>query len=468
MTTTAHSEKFLKIAGRPSRFFGTVRLPPSKSYLHRALFISSLTTTQSTITNCGSQTNDDIRATIRALRLLGARIRAVHSKESLQVLMRVPEKREITLDAGGSGTSARFLIPFCALSPEGTFVKIIGNESLSKRPMNSIFQPLSQLGVRVKALRDDDKLPILIKGGGITGGECEVDGSISSQFVSSLLISCVRAQQDSTISIRDPEIQVSTPYIEATISVMKYFGFKIQFQRSNSHKYASFKIPGGQSVKGRKFSVPGDMSSAAALIGATIAAGGKLRLTNAGRNQFPQPDSTIISVAKRLGENIMRQDGSIIVNQRERRIPGPILLDLKDSPDLVPTVAGLAAATASQVSINNIGHLRFKESDRISVLSRELSEIGVKTEETQSSLSVFGSVSFPPTGDILISPEGDHRMLMAMTIAALSGRFGTIYIKDPDCVKKSYPSFVADLQNLCHGYSTLKIVRSIKSRRSEG
>ncbi len=379
--------------------------------------------------------------------------------------MGVPKKKEINLDAEGSGTTARFLIPFCALSPIGTRVKIIGNDSLSKRPMNSIFQPLAQLGVKVTSLHEDGKLPILIEGGGIAGGDCEVDGSVSSQFVSSLLISSVKARKNTTISIKKPEDQVSSPYIEATISVMKYFGFKVLVQRSGAAKFATFKIPASQSVNGRGFSVPGDMSSAAALIGATIAAKGELRLTNAGGNRFPQPDSAILSVARRLGENVVTEDGSIIVNQRNQRRQGPISLDLKDSPDLVPAVAGLAAATSAQISISNIGHLRFKESDRISVLSRELSKIGVKTVESQTSLSIFGSQSALSTGDILVSPEGDHRMLMALTIAGLSGRFGNIYIEDPDCVRKSYPSFVADLQSLCHDKSTLKIVKSIKPRK---
>ena len=458
------SEKFLRVSGRPTKFYGTVKLPPSKSYLHRALFVSALASGESRITNCGARTNDDIKATVRALRALGARISSTGSHERLLISMGAPKKKEIQLYAGGSGTTARFLIPFCALTPVGTSVKITGNDSLSKRPMNSIFQPLAQLGVKARSIHEDGKLPILVEGGGIAGGECEVDGSVSSQFVSSLLISSVKARQNTTISIENPQDQVSSPYIEATISVMKYFGFKILVQRSRSAKFATFKIPASQKAINREFSVPGDMSSAATLIGAAIAAKGELRLINTGGNSFPQPDSAILLVAKKLGENVLTEDGSIILSQRNRRQQRTISLDLRDSPDLVPAVAGLAAATSSQISISNIGHLRFKESDRISVLSRELSKIGIKTVESQSSLSIFGSQADSPGGDIVLSPEGDHRMLMAMTIAGLSGRFGTIYIKDPDCVRKSYPSFVTDLQTLCHDKSTLKIVKSIKPR----
>jgi len=134
--------------------------------------------------------------------------------------------------------------------------------------------------------------------------------------------------------------------------------------------------------------------------------------------------------------------------------------DLKESPDIVPVVVGLAAALGRQVEITNVGHLRFKESDRISVLSRELKKLGVRTRESSSTLSILGKVD--DTNEvrkpILINPEKDHRMLMAIAIAALSGRYGEIMISDPDCVGKSYPAFVNDLQKLCHEKKTVKIV----------
>ncbi|HXQ93051.1 MAG TPA: hypothetical protein VN739_08595, partial [Nitrososphaerales archaeon] len=127
-------------------------------------------------------------------------------------------------------------------------------------------------------------------------------------------------------------------------------------------------------------------------------------------------------------------------------------------PDIVPIIAGLAAATGSRVHLSNIGHLRFKESDRIGVLSRELSKIGVSTRETHSTLSIMNSNNDLSSKVVKIDPENDHRMLMALTIAGLSGRFGVLLIQDPDCVRKSYPSFVNDIQKLCHEKSTVRIV----------
>lgn len=453
------SSTFLKISGRPRSFHGTVKLPPSKSYLHRALFVSALADSESALINCGTKTNDDIRATVRALRALGTKIKPTRQHGSgLEITPGLLRSNDVTLNAMGSGTTARFLIPFSALSPKRTQVTIVGNESLSNRPMETVFEPLSQLGVRVRSIDGNGKLPVLIEGGGIVGGQCEVDGSISSQFVSSLLISCVKAEKDTTISIENPEGQVSEPYIGATIQVMKEFGFKIRSERSASDRYVSFRIPGRQHIVGRQFTVPGDMSSGAALIGASIAARGQVQLTNTGARKFRQPDSAIVRLARQFGAKVVAQRNVIKVIFLGKETRKAISLDLRDSPDLVPTVAAVAAATGIQISISNIGHLRFKESDRISVLSRELSKIGIKTEETESTLRIVGSETEPKNNKTFIRPDADHRMLMAFAIAGLSGKFGTLYIEDPDCVKKSYPSFVADLQKLCHERCTLKIV----------
>ena len=458
------SNKLLKISGKPPSFYGTVRLPPSKSYLHRALFVSALANSKSVLTKCGPNTNEDIQATVRVLGALGAKIRMSRKQEgSVEIIPGSNKSSNVELDAGGSGTTARFLIPFSALSPNGTRVTIVGNESLSNRPMQTIFEPLSKLGVKVKSINENGKLPVTIEGGGIDGGSCEIDGSTSSQFVSSLLISCTKAAGDTVISIKNPEDQVSEPYIEATIQVIRGFGFRIRGEKSSSGRYTSFGIPGKQSVNGCEFAVPGDMSSGAALIGACIAVRGRVKLTNTGAGKFHQPDSAVIPLARHFGARVLIDGDSMKVSVQDKRVRRRITLNLRDSPDLVPTIAGVAAATETRISISKIGHLRIKESDRIGVLSRELCKMGVKTEQTESSLSVLGACAKERPETTFLSPEGDHRMLMAFAIAGLSGKFGTIFIRDPGCVKKSYPSFITDLQKLCHEKSSLKIVNTQRS-----
>ena len=436
-------EKVLRISGRPKSFSGSVRLPPSKSYLHRALFVSAITSSGSRIVNCGAVSNDDTQASICALKLLGARILRVSlSGGGFRVIPGLTRRSTIQLDARGSGTTARFLIPFAALSRKGASVTIVGNQSLSKRPMEPIFEPLSRLGVNCRSINNDGKLPVVVEGGGIKGGTCEIDGTISSQFVSSLLISCVRAESDTIVSIKDPDNQVSKPYIESTLRVMASFGFRIKVERSRDHGFRAFEIPSNQIVEGKEFKVPGDFSSAAALIGVTLAAEGTIRISNAGFKGFSQSDSEILPIARQFGAKIRSKNNILFIKSSNKRLSKPLTLDLKDAPDLVPIIAGLAAATGRQVSIENIGHLRFKESDRIGVLSKELSKIGVPTRETESTLSIMNSDPADSNKVVKIDPANDHRMLMALTIAGLSGRFGVLLIQDPDCVRKSYPSFV--------------------------
>ena len=447
--------KKLSVRGKPAEFHGSVRLPPSKSYVHRALFIASLGKDASYITECGKELADDILATIEALRAFGVKID--HSSEAHGTLSVVPGKTnhsKISVFARGSGTTARFAISFAALANEGTSVRISGDDSLSRRPMQSIFESLSQLRVRCSFEKDKGKLPITIMGGGIEGGECWVDGSISSQFISSLLISCTRARNDCTIRIKDPTKLVSKPYIDATLATLQYFGLDVK----PISRYSGFKIRANQIVNGRKFSVPGDMSTAAALIGATLAASGSSLLLGVSQ-EFPQSDSAIIPIAKKLGASIVEKSKSLRISSRPKKIE-KLSFDLNRSPDIAPVVAGLAAALGASVKITNIGHLRFKESDRISVLSRELRKLGLDTKDSGSTLQILGKISISRDfrKPIFIDPEKDHRMLMALAIAGLSGRYGEILISDPDCVRKSYPTLVKDLQKLCHEKKTVKIV----------
>lgn len=450
---------YLSVKGRPTHFSGSLRLPPSKSYLHRALFVAATASTSSEITNCGEVFSDDMIATMNTLKAFGVKI--IHSPEDHGTLHLTPGKthrQEITLDAMGSGTTARFAVSFAALAGERTITRLTGDNSLSRRPMQEIYDALSQLGVGCRYGRKNGHLPILIEGGGIEGGRCEVDGSISSQFISSLLISCTQAQSNCKIRLLNPSRLVSIPYIEATLRVLSAFGFKIKTISSPTLPYLGFEIKGNQKVNGRRFSLPGDMSTAAALIGAAIASRGNVRLLGVNKG-LPQSDSVIVRIARKFGARIRENKASLSAQMIESK-HGWINFSLANSPDIVPVVVGLSAAMGRGVGISEIGHLRFKESDRLSVLSRELTKLGLKTSEGKSSIQVSGEMS--PARQIrkpiVLDPDRDHRMLMALTIAGLSGRFGELRIKDPDCVKKSYPSFVSDLQKLCHEKQTLKLV----------
>jgi 3-phosphoshikimate 1-carboxyvinyltransferase len=456
-------EEFLRIEGPPDSFQGKVRLPASKSYVHRALFIAAMCDGPSDISACGTTMSDDVSATMDVLRAFGSRLAtSARNAGTISVYPNWKKAKIIRAFAKGSGTTARLAIAFAALAPKGTVTRIVGNKSLSERPMQPILDALNSLDVICRSENDDGHLPVTVSGGGIRGTRCEIDGSISSQFISSLLISFVKSEGDCTLGIKNPSKLVSKPYVSATIKVLEDFGFGVKVLASKRFEYEGFVVRGRQKAPGRRFQVPGDMSAAGTLIGATISAKGQVVLSGVNLD-YPQSDSIILSFAERMGGAIRKAKGSLFV--RTKRVTKRSLnLDLRDAPDLVPGVAGLAAGAGLDVRISNIGHLKFKESDRLHTLAEELGKLGVETRSTYSSLAIFGTRVNRRTlrKPIVLDSKEDHRMLMAFTIAGLSGRFGEIFVSDPGCVAKSYPGFIKDIQRLCGETDTVKIVSKMK------
>lgn len=457
--------EFLRVSGsRPRNFEGTIMLPPSKTYLHRALFVSSLCTTPSKIENCGGPFSEDVLATIRALRSLGVSIERVKHGPDSKLVVHPGNISSGKIFASESGTTARFAIAFAAISTDGKRSTITGDDSLLNRPMQPLLDALSQIGVNCHSLNSDGKLPVVVESSGIEGGECFVESSVSSQFISALLIACTQARNDTVLKI-DVREAVSFPYIEATLSVLKYFGFKAQSNKSGSSH--SYRVKANQTRrKGLTFLVPGDMSSAAALIGATLAGRGRIKLKGA-NPKMPQADSVFLDIARRFGANVSEKDkgrsidvsGKSIDHIRKRR---SLTFDLKDSPDLVPIVAGTAAAIGRDVKMGNVGHLRYKESDRLSTLAGEFEKFGLETVEEKDSLSISTSKFHKNGGTeapIVLSSQDDHRILMSLAIAGISGKFGEFLISNPSCVKKSYPTFISDLRSLMNNEKVISVVK---------
>jgi 3-phosphoshikimate 1-carboxyvinyltransferase len=400
------------------------------------------------------------------LRSLGVRITRQSSSSGLLSVdgsrgFSVSRKR---IFVGGSGTTARFGISLAALCTGFGETIITCDDSLLKRPMGPLLDALSQLGVQCHSESQDERLPVVVKAGGIKGGYCEIEGSISSQFISSLLIACTRSsKKDVTIKVKNPETLVSEPYIDATLEILRYYGFMVDvtcISSGSRKKYREFGIRANQAGKSRAFRVPGDMSSAAALIGATLSARGSVMLRGVDLS-LPQPDSEMLSVAKILGAKVRfgKRDHSLTVHAGILgNATGKLNFDMKSSPDMVPSVMGALAGLGRDVKIRNVGHLRYKESDRIRTLSEGLTQLGIGIREGSGTIEALadyrsqrGFTTSSERKPIVVNPRNDHRMLMAFTIAGLSGRLGAFSILDPDCVKKSYPEFISDINLLCAG-----------------
>ena len=414
-----------------SKINGTIRCPSSKSYTHRAIVIASLVEAQSIITNI--LIARDTLATLTACRSLGANI--IHNNNTL----RIEGKRRFDppdniVNAENSGTTIRFLTVMSALVNKG-YTVLTGDESLRKRPMQPMLDALQQLGVQCYSTKMNGTPPLIVRGGGIKGGTAVIDGSISSQFISALLISCIYADTDVTLKVKG--YQVSAPYIDATLAIMKAFGVILK-QRN---KFSEYHICNDE-YKSTFFDIPADFSTAALIIAAGVLAGN--HLTIQGINfSLPQADSYIIEIIKSMGGKIKvdRQKGEVIVQGSSNLSGGNF--DLTNSPDLLPVVSVLALKSTKTVRIMGIAHARLKETDRVSNIAIELAKFGAKVKELEDEITIT-----PPTviKNASVEAYNDHRLFMAFTIASMLTEKSTV--TGAESVDVSYPNFIQDMVDL--------------------
>lgn len=414
-----------------SKLEGNIRCPPSKSYTHRAIAIASLTTENSIIKN--PLISRDTLATILACKMLGATI-----EESFQSLLVIgKESFEVPNDiinAENSGTTIRIISSMSALVRKG-YTILTGDESLRKRPMMPIISALNQLGVECFSTNEKGTPPLVIKGGGISGGKVNIDGNISSQFISSLLISGIFARSQVILNVNGK--QVSTPYIEATIETMKNFGVKIE----HNVDYSEYIIP-QTNYKGTLFNVPADFSAVALMISAGLLCGKKITIENL-NFEYPQGDKQIIDLVKKMGADIRvnNEKGEITV-LGSNELKG-IECDLSNTPDLLPAISILALKSTSPIKIYGISHARLKETDRVSVIASELRKLGVSVSDNRDEMVIY---PIRQIKNAMLDSHNDHRLFMAFTIAALLTEKSIV--KGAESVDVSYPVFLRDLKIL--------------------
>jgi 3-phosphoshikimate 1-carboxyvinyltransferase len=375
----------------------------------------------------------DTLATLTACRSLGANI--IHNNNTL----RIEGKRRFDppdniVNAENSGTTIRFLTVMSALVNKG-YTVLTGDESLRKRPMQPMLDALQQLGVQCYSTKMNGTPPLIVRGGGIKGGTAVIDGSISSQFISALLISCIYADTDVTLKVKG--YQVSAPYIDATLAIMKAFGVILK-QRN---KFSEYHICNDE-YKSTFFDIPADFSTAALIIAAGVLAGN--HLTIQGINfSLPQADSYIIEIIKSMGGKIKvdRQKGEVIVQGSSNLSGGNF--DLTNSPDLLPVVSVLALKSTKPVRIMGITHARLKETDRVSNIAIELAKFGAKVKELEDEITIT-----PPTviKNASVEAYNDHRLFMAFTIASMLTEKSTV--TGAESVDVSYPNFIQDMVDL--------------------
>jgi 3-phosphoshikimate 1-carboxyvinyltransferase len=316
----------------------------------------------------------------------------------------------------------RFLSAVAALG-HGRYV-LTGSARLCQRPIQDLLDALAGLGVEAVSEPHNGCPPVIVQARGLAGGPTKVSGTISSQFLSALLLI-------SPFAARDVEIQVagdlvSRPYVDITLNVMEDFG--IAYYRQG---YRYFTVPAGQRYQAQDYEVEGDASSASYFLGAAAITGGRVTLTNLNSGSC-QGDSGFINVLAQMGCRVESSPAGVVLQGRPLQ---GIAMDMAHMPDLVPTLAVVAAFARGETTVTGVPHLRHKESDRLQAVATELTKMGITVRETDDGLIIQGG---RPHGAV-IATYNDHRIAMSFALAGL--KTSGVSIADPDCVAKSFPDF---------------------------
>ena len=408
-----------------SKLNGKITCPSNKSYTHRAIFLAALSDGKSIVKKI-LHSNDTI-ATISACRGFGVEVEEVENNVTIKNKIDETVQSSI-INAENSGTTIRIAIAIAALSGGNT--TLTGDDSLKKRPMQPILDALETMGVKTES--DEGRPPIHINGK-IQGKEIRINGDISSQFISALLIIAPRLPEGLIINVEGK--LVSKPYVDLTIAIMKKFGVEVKIEEEYKRYFVSHQI-----YKPTTFSIPSDFSNLALLLAANVLLGDGLDI-EISLGDMPQGDEAIVDILEKLGVNVTLED-DIITTESPISLKGG-KFDLSDTPDLLPAIAILALKSEKPIEMFNVKHARYKETDRIAIISRELKKIGLDVEEKDDGMILKKSSELIPAE---LNSENDHRLFMAFSIAGMF--VGECTVSDPDAVKVSYPEFISDLVNV--------------------
>ncbi len=411
---------------KPSRISGRIDAPPSKSMMQRAVIAAALADGETLITN--PSFCEDALAAMRVVEALGAKVKReeggvrIAGRGGPDGKGRLLETGGGVLDCGESGTLMRMISAVAALYDREFTITGLG--SLMKRPVGMIEKPLRMLGAECST---NGGVPPLRVRGPLQGGNVEVDGSESSQFVSGLLLALPLCREDSEIIAKDLK---SKAYVDMTLSMLFQFGIKAW----SDDKRGRFMIHGAQAYRPREYNVDGDWSGAAFMLVAGAIAG-EVEVRNLGSGI--QPDQAIKSVLLEAGAGVESEGEAVRVMKRPLKA---FEYDATGSPDLFPPLAVLACNCEGTSVIRGASRLRHKESDRAAVLAEELGNIGADIKVSGDRMEIRGR----KLAGGRVNPRGDHRIAMAAAAAALNSEKG-VEIEDEDCVSKSYPGFFKDL-----------------------
>lgn len=420
----------MKLSVKKSELSGSVEIPGSKSHTIRAAVIASLADGESVIRK--PLAASDTLAAVNACRLLGAEI----NKPGDWVVNGAggrPKVPDNVIDVANSGTTLYIALGMASLV-DGVSV-FTGDDQIRRRPAGPIIDALNALGANVESTRSNGMAPIIVRGP-MTGGDIVLDGSKTSQYLSSLLISCPLAKGDTTIEVQN---LIERPYVEMTLRWIEDQGIVIENQN-----FEKFIIPGGQSYRPFDRTVPADWSSAAFFLCSAAITGSELTLLGLDPDDS-QGDKAIVDMLREMG--VMIEQRAECGEQSTLTIKGGDLhgatLDLSDTPDALPALAVTACFAKGETKLINVPQARLKETDRIAVMREELSNMGADIEELPDGLVIQGS----QLKSAAVHGHYDHRVIMALAVAGLALE-GETEIYSAEALSVTFPNFVELIQSV--------------------
>jgi 3-phosphoshikimate 1-carboxyvinyltransferase len=410
-----------------------VSLPGSKSITNRALIVAALARGSSLLES--ALFSDDTRYMAAALQSLGIHVSAREVECVYEVNGtggNIPSK-SADIFVGNAGTAARFLTAYLALG-HGTY-RLDGVPRMRQRPIGDLLTALQTLGVQVHCEHDNGCPPIIMHADGLRGGDVSVRADISSQYLSALLLVAPCSQQGIDITVEGD--LSSEPYIDITLRVMRQWGAMLE---TRDHRY--FHIPGNQNYQNQTYAIEPDASGASYFFAAAAVTGGRVRVQGLGQGSM-QGDLAFTDVLEKMGCTVEQTDSYTEVHGPEK-LHG-VDVNMNAISDTVMTLAAIAPFADGATIIRGVGHIRQKETDRITALVNELRKIGAEAEEKPDGIIIYPPENVLPAG---IDTYDDHRMAMSFAITGLKAQ--GIVIKDPDCVAKTFPDFFRRLRLACY------------------
>ncbi|MBI0005922.1 3-phosphoshikimate 1-carboxyvinyltransferase [Gilliamella sp. W8126] len=413
------------------KFSGTINLPGSKSVSNRALLLSALSQGKTRLTNLLD--SDDVRYMLEALKALNIKYhlsddRTICDIEGLGGKLHSAHPLELFL--GNAGTAMRPLAAALCLADNN--IVLTGEPRMKERPIGHLVDALRQGGAKIDYLENEGYPPLHIHGG-FTGGKIAVNGSVSSQFLTALLMAAPLASNDTEITIIGD--LVSKPYIDITIKMMAMFGVSVI-----NNQYQTFVIKANQTYQSPgSYLVEGDASSASYFLAAAAIKGGTVRVTGVGKKSL-QGDTQFAHVLEKMGAKITWADDYIECTRGELN---GVDMDMNHIPDAAMTIATTALFADGTTTIRNIYNWRVKETDRLSAMANELRKVGATVEEGEDYITIT-----PPAklNHAEIKTYNDHRMAMCFSLVALSDT--PVTILDPKCTMKTFPDYFEQFKRL--------------------